>query len=159
MARGGSRETAGAAVARRILSFSRALYCPALGVRILSLGGFVFRLLPFFPVPSVSVSGGFFLPGHVPPGVWVVIPVARGGFALRSPYDMCQCWGYQSPQRTSVRGRMNQPVHEWMCARMNEDINKPPNQPLYRQHQTNTKTPMGRTKTNKRSRSGSRFLF
>ena len=33
--------------------------------------------------------------------LFVVIPAVRGGFALRSPYAMCQCWGYQPPPGTS----------------------------------------------------------
>ena len=42
-----------------------------------------------------------------------------------------------------VRHRMGQPSHEWMCARMNEYISTPPNQPLYQYHQPNTKRPWG----------------
>ena len=99
MARGGSSETAGAEISRRILPPSWSLHFPALGVRLLSRGGFVFLFCAFLalrrPRQSLAVSC---LPGYPPPGVWVVIPAVCGGFALRSPYAFRQFRVYQPPQ-------------------------------------------------------------
>ena len=57
-------------------------------------------MYPYGVFESISGGVGFythgsavsFFIGFPPPGVGVVTPVVRGGFALRRPYAICRCW-------------------------------------------------------------------